>query len=245
MQNVNLIVAVKSCFRDLAAGAHDAIRGTWGQALRGRAQVKFFLARQTSEIGGAAHSVAPTPENSYSPKSDEVILHCADDYDSLVWKTRGICKWFTDKMATHILMVDADCLVYPKELFAFPWAQADYAGRFNGGFGNIAPRELPGPGGANVLIHDCHSWASGGGYLLSKKAATIISETVPIQTRYIKGSYEDFWVGQILGPRIQNGELLGMPFDSKIVEYYLKDGSSKGYDPASGWMQNKWNAYRG
>jgi Galactosyltransferase len=242
--NNQLIIAVKSHFGAMEAGAHDAIRGTWGQALRGRAQVKFFMGRTTSELGGMAKSLTPTRQNSYNPKSDEVILECGDDYDSLVWKTRAIAKWFVDKAASHILMVDSDCLVYPDGLWKSGFQDVDYMGRWNGGFGNIGPREIPGPGGGNVLIHDCYSWCSGAGYFMSKAAAMIIAEKTPIQTRYIMGAYEDFWVGQILGPYIQTGMLLAAPVPTKAVEYYLFDGHSKGYDPKSGWMERKWEIYQ-
>jgi Galactosyltransferase len=238
-----LIIAVKSHFGAMEAGAHDAIRGTWGQALRGQAQVKFFMGRSSSEIGGMSKSLQPTAQNSYNPKSDEVILECPDDYNSLVWKTRAICKWFVDKAASHILLVDSDCLVYPDGLWKSGFEKVDYMGRFNGGFGNIGPREMPGPGGGNVLIHDCYSWASGAGYFLSKAAATVIAEKTPIQSRYIVGAYEDFWVGQILGPLVQTGHLLSEPIATKAVEYYLVDGHSKGYDPASKWMEFKWQNY--
>lgn len=213
-----LIIAVKSNFGALEAGAHDVIRGTWGQALRGQAQVKFFLGRSSSEMGGISRSLLSTPQNSYNSKSDEVILDCPDDRDSLVWKTRAICKWFVDKAASHILLVDNDCVVYPDGLWKSGFQNVDYMGNFHGSFGYIAPRELPGPGGGNVLIHDCYPWASGEGYFLSKAAATVIAEKTPIQSRYIMGSYEDFWVGQILGPLVQTGNLSSEPIGTEVVE---------------------------
>lgn len=214
----NLIIAVKSHFSAMETGAHDVIRGTWGQALRGQVQVKFFMGKSSSEIGGASRSLYPTAQNSYNPKSDEVILECPDDYDSLVWKTRAICKWFIDKAASHILLVSSDCVVYPNELWKSGFQNVDYMGRFDNGFGNIGPRELTGPGGGNVLIHDCYSWANGSGYFLSKAAATVIAEKTPIQSRYIMGAYEDFWVGQVLGPLVQTGHLLSEAIETKAVE---------------------------
>lgn len=214
--NPNLIVAVKSSFAQMEAGAHDLIRGTWGQALRGKAQVKFFLGRPTMEIGGQTKSVHPTAQNSYNPKSDEVIVDCPDDIDSLVWKTRAICKWMVDKMATHVLITDPQCVVKPSALWASNFQIADYAGTFNGEPVTFGPRTLQGPSGSDVLIHDCFTWATDS-YILSKKAASVIAEKVPIQMRYIRGSYDDFWVGQILGPSAQKGELLALALDEVVV----------------------------
>jgi hypothetical protein len=214
MLKPSLIVAVKSNFTAMEAGAHDVIRGTWGGVLQQQqVPVKFFLGRTSSERSGMAKSLQPTAQNSYNPKKDEVIVECPDEDDGLVWKTRAICKWFVDKAGDHILIVDYRSVVYPELLWKSGFQRSDYTGRFNGELGAIGPREIVGPGGGNVLIHDCDSWADGGGYFLSKQAAMIVAEKIPIQTRYILGSYEDFWVGQILGPYIQMGDLLSRPLD--------------------------------
>jgi Galactosyltransferase len=242
---MSLIVAVKSCFRDLNSGCHDEIRMTWGQALRGQAQVKFFLGRPTKSIGGMPSSVDTTADNSYSPKSDEIILDVPDDYESLVFKTRAITKWFSDKAATHILLTDVDTIVFPKRLWNFNYSRVDYAGNFNGGFGEIKDRMIVGPGGASVQVKDVHSWASGAGYILSKQAANIIADTFPQQTRYIVGSNEDYWVGQILGPHVQRGDLWSEQPEKRLVLYYVdKDGHSKGYDPRTNkWVRFQWQRY--
>lgn len=214
---MSLIVAVKSNFDAMQRGVHDQIRSTWAQPLRGRAHVKFFLGRTSQEIAGTPRSVHPTSENSYSPKSDEVILECRDEQEAMVWKVRAICKWMTDKMATHILLVDPACSLNPKYLWASQTQISDYAGYFHGGApGDVNPQVLMGPGGASTMVHEAHAWANRN-YLLSKKAATIISEKVPIQTRYIRGEYDDFWVGQILGPLAQQGDLLSMELEAGAI----------------------------
>src|SRR5579859_8051598 len=112
----NLLIAVKSHFGAMEAGAHDAIRNTWGQALRGRAQVRFFMGRTSSEIGGMSKSLHPNVQNSYNPKSDEVILDCPDDYHSLPLKTRAICKWAMDRKIDHLFLCDNDTYVNPKKI---------------------------------------------------------------------------------------------------------------------------------
>jgi hypothetical protein len=219
MLKPSLIVAVKSNFTAMQVGAHDVIRNSWGEALRQQqVPVRFFLGRTSSERSGMARSLQPTDQNSYNPKKDEVIAECPDEDDGLVWKTRAICKWFVDKMASHILIVDHQSTVHPNLLWKSGFERSDYTGRWNGEFGSIGPREIVGPGGGKVIIHDCYSWAGGEGYFLSKQAAMIIAEKTPIQTRYIQGSYEDFWVGQILGSYIQMGNLASEPLNNIPVE---------------------------
>jgi hypothetical protein len=212
------IIAVKSNFPALEAGLHDKIRTTWGQGLYDRAEIRFFLGRPTQEIAGLSKSVHPTAQNSYIPRKDEVILECPDGNDGLVWKTRAICKWFVDKMASHILLVNSESVVYPHLLLKSGFQISDYTGRFNGERSSIGPRDIVGPGGHNVFVHDCYSWARGEGYFLSKQAAMIIAAKTPIQSEYILGSYEDFWVGQTLGPYIQMGTLLSEPLHVNPVE---------------------------
>src|SRR5579863_2627541 len=146
MLKPNLVVAVKSNFNALEAGVHDQIRGTWGQALRGRGEVKFFLGRPTMEIGGAAKSVHPTWENSYNPKSDEVILECQDGYESLVWKTRAICKWMTDRVISHLMIVHPAAKVNVGRVFSSNYQFVDYAGNFNFEPSDAQVVQLHGPG---------------------------------------------------------------------------------------------------
>lgn len=202
---MTVIVAIKSSFKDLEAGSHEQIRNTYVQNLIRKASIKFFLGRPTCEIGGLPKSLHPTTQNSYNPKSDEIILDCPDDLGSAVWKTRAICKWFVDKVQSHILILPPASM---------PWLiegadYADYIGLFN--FEGIEPREVNGPMGEKILIKDCSPWAVGGiGFMLSKKAAMVIAERVPIKSQYIMGSYDDFWVGQVLGIPIQTGDLLRM-----------------------------------
>lgn len=197
----NIIIAVKSSFQELQTGTHDYIRSGWAQPFRGRAIVKFFLGRSTSEIGGVSRSVAVNNDNSYSPKSDEVILHCPDDLDTRVWKTRSIAKWFVDKAASHILIVDAATAVSPI-LLNTNFDTADYAGKFNGDIGVPGPKEI-----AGQVVEQCYPWAEPG-FILSKKAAIILSDSTPRQSKYIHAAFDDYWVGQILGPLTQRSELM-------------------------------------
>jgi Galactosyltransferase len=223
-----LLVAVKSCHRDMDAGAHDAIRATWGQALRDKAHVKFFVGKETD---GRTHR---------NYKGDEVVVDSPDHYEGLVWKTRAICQYVVGKAIDHVLMVDTDCCVSPKKLEKAHYAVADYAGIFNGGWGIVGPREVMGLNGVPEVIEKCYSWASGAGYFLSRRAAFEIADASPKASKYIIGSYEDLWVGQVLGPLCASGEMFSIQLDERVCEYYLANGHSKGYDPKSNWMEEAW-----
>lgn len=191
---MKLIVAVKSCHRDRAAGFHDAIRETWGQdlALTGLAKVMFFMGEH--------------PEKHKNPsfvfKKDEVVLDCPDDYNGLAHKTRGIAQWAQSKIFNHLFLCDNDTIVNAKALMALPFEPFDYAGHFRGGNAEIGQTfyykdhmgEYP----------ECHPWASGGiGYFLSKNAVNLVADTFP------KVWAEDMYVGQIMGKEIAKGDMFG------------------------------------
>jgi len=226
-----LLIAVKSCLKDLDRGCHDAIRGTWGQAFRGKAIVKFFVGAETDG------------KTSRNYKSDEFVVDAPDGYNGLVFKTRAICQYMIGKNLDNVLLVDTDCCVYPKKVFNAGYEMVDYTGRFNGEFGGVGPRDVVGKAGNTETIDRCYSWASGAGYFLSRRAAFEIAETFPREQDYIAGSYEDLWVGQVLGPLVAKGELISLPLAEPVAKYFLRDGHSKGYDPKSGWMEEAWREF--
>lgn len=216
-----LLVAVKSSFPDKVL--HDKVRGMWGQEFREKAQVKFFLARPTQELGGVIKSVSPTWENSYGPKSDEVILDCRDDYGGMVWKTRGICLWAIDKLVDHILFVNIDQRVIPEKVWASNFGTADYSGIFDGGWGDVGPRMVPGTNGTTEMIDRCYSWASGA-FFLSKAAAFEVAETFPSAGKFGGNPANDeLWVGQVIGPLAAKGDLVSMPLDEPVAEAWSKE----------------------
>ena len=102
-----LIVAVKSCQRDKDAGFHDAIRETWGRDLKAKGvQVMFFIGLPP----GVASMGHPQGYNQVLQR-DEFIVNAADDYNSLPFKTRGICQWATAKVFTHLFLCDCDTII--------------------------------------------------------------------------------------------------------------------------------------
>jgi hypothetical protein len=179
--DINLVVAVKSCHRDRAAGFHDAIRETWGRDLHElNVPVVFF-------VGGGTVGL------------DEVAVSAPDDYMGLPQKTQAICKWFFGASPQHLFLCDNDTFIDAEALVNLPYKSFDYSGHFRGGQSEL---------GATFYYQDhigvypkCHSWASGGiGYFLSSKAVATLA-LAPPPTIWA----EDMWVGQELGPMIQSG----------------------------------------
>ena len=232
-----LLIAVKSCFKNMELGAHDAIRATWGQALRGKVPVKFFLGRDTPLDRTFQNN---DPRNSYIPKSDEVIVDAPDTYEGLAFKTRAICGYVASKNISHVLMVDTDTCVFPKRLLTSGYEQFDYAGRWNGEMGAPAgPRDVRIAANALATMPYCYSWCSGGGYLLSSDAVREVADKYPqpMQTGGFAGN-EDLWVGQILGPLVEKGLLTAGEFNPPILKYHVDpQGNSNTYDPKLGWME--------
>jgi hypothetical protein len=179
----NLVVAVKSCVRDMERGFHTVIRETWGRKLEGKARLLFFIG---------------TPERPVSLKADEIVVDAPDDYMSLPKKTQEICRWALGQDLTHIFLCDNDTIVNAEDFMAVPYYQYDYSGHFcrtpiNRQF-DYKDRfgEYP----------NCYPWCSGGvGYFLSQKACKKIANTDP------QVWAEDVYVGQALGPDINIGAL--------------------------------------
>jgi hypothetical protein len=191
---VSLLIAVKSCQRDRSL--HETIRQTWGFAMPAWVTLRFFMGGLTG-----------------TTKEDEIELDCPDDYRSLPNKTRAITRWFLDsQIDSHIFLCDNDTHITPGFL-ELDYPNYDYAGRFNywptGAKMGTTFRYNDGQGN----VHDpCHAWASGGfGYFLSRKAAKIVTEMIPVSWA------EDLSVGQVLGPKIRSGEIVGHEFNYDCV----------------------------
>jgi hypothetical protein len=176
---VILLVAVKSCWRDYHAGFHDAIRETWAKDFPSNVIVRFFM------------GVRPERDGSIL-KKDEVEINSKDDYISLPFKTREICKWIGGKRIDHAYLCDNDTYVIPKKLLALPYELSDYAGYLCQGPSEIGTR-------FNYRDHQgsyerLAPWCSGGvGYFLSQKAAIAIANSYPTVWA------EDMYAGQVMG----------------------------------------------
>jgi len=192
------------------------IRETWGRSLPLAVDLRFF-------VGGGHQDFV---------LHDEASLDCKDDYDSLPYKTREICRWLLKTDNEHIFLCDTDTFIIPNRLLASGFVQYDYSGRF----GTVHPI------GQTFLYDDLRNppamyypWASGGiGYFLSRKAAEKIAFSD------INHWAEDLWVGQILGPAIQTGHIIAgdlFEFECNTSWHFPRRRFNSGYDPKFGWMQ--------
>lgn len=199
---VKLAICIKSCHKDLEAGFHDAIRGTWGKDAKALGiDVFFFMGKD------------PTQQSTrrlwrYSP--GEIVVDSDDSYEALPYKTRRICQWASAKLFTNLFLCDVDTFVRPKQLLNTGFESYDYAGQFLVGEPGGAPFHYSDQHGA---YDDFRGWASGGfGYFLSKKAAAIVAGTPPNVWA------EDAYVGQTLAPFIDDKEITSAHLDLKLMQ---------------------------
>jgi hypothetical protein len=202
-------------------GSHDVIRNTWGQALKGRALVRFFVGVETD--GKTSHHY----------KSDEVAVEAGDDYNSLPFKTRGICQWALNKLVDDVFLCDTDTYVNAARLLACGYRGYDYAGKISKPLGVTFPYDAVGRNGVTDHIPNCYPWASGGfGYFLSMDAVGLIADKFP------QGWAEDLWVGQVLGPLIAKKEMTALDLPANTYSWHYPAAQfGKGYHPDSKWME--------
>lgn len=205
-----LAICVKSCHRDLEAGFHDAIRGTWGKDAKAAGiEVFFFMGEDPTQ---------QSTRRSWRYGPGEIVLDCDDSYEALPYKTRRIAQWAGGKMFTNLFLCDVDTFVWPRKLLNTGFESFDYLGQFLVGE----------PGGAPFRYSDEHGvydefrgWASGGfGYFLSKRAASIVAGTTPNVWA------EDAFVGQALAPFIDKKEIVASHTDLKakqVTEHFGKN----------------------
>jgi hypothetical protein len=210
-------------------GFHDAIRATWGQELRGKAMLRFFV------------GVEPNSRVSRNFKSDEIAVNSGDDYNSLPHKTRAICYWATTKQLDHLFLCDNDTYVNVPKLLSCGYQCFDYSGKISKPLGQTFPYDAVDRNGATEHIAECHPWASGGyGYFLSRAATFLISDIFPDTWA------EDLWVGQVLGPEIAKGDLTGFDFPAGTYSQHFPSHEFKsGYDLKFGWMEEQHKRAKG
>jgi hypothetical protein len=223
-----LLIAVKSCIRDLDAGFHDCIRRTWLQdAKQLGIDVRFFVGQGLTERRVIR----------YQP--DETALACPDDYDSLPVKTQQICLWANGKTYPHIFLCDTDTFLIPRLMLASGYDRADYAGRFNGNtMTPITGYRTVSRSGHSTTYPTCYPWASGGyGYFLSRRAFNEVAYSVP------KTWAEDFHVGQTLGPLAKAGDInildtTEQQYSNHFPSHVFKSGYSLDFK----WMESNYEA---
>lgn len=209
-----VIVAVKSCQRDMAAGFHQAIRETWGAALKRKGiQTFFFVAEDTG----------PNKRTVRTYASDEKALSCPDTYEGLPFKTRAICQWMKSKLFDHLFICDVDTIIDADKLLASGFENYDYSGYFKKGQEEIGQSFWYED--SHGQYPDCYSWASGGmGYFLSHFAVGYVSSVYPTVWA------EDMYVGQVLGPKIAIGLLHAGALDLG-TNHYRKSPKTPAWTP--------------
>lgn len=218
---MRLLVAVKSCERDKLRGDHEVIRDTWGKdAWHAPADLGFFYG---ADENSTQHS-----------QSDEFpMFGIPDDYESLPHKTRAILTYSVGQDYDFTFLCDNDTYVIPDLLLKTGFEKYDIAGRFG---------DQPAIGSTFRYrdkygeYPECHPWPSGGvGYFLSKRAALAIAYTDPMVWA------EDMYVGQVIGPSIQKGEMTGKNlenFEGTVAWHFpRREYGNKPYDPSTGWME--------
>lgn len=222
-----LIIAVKSCQRDLERGDHVAIRRTWGaDAKAAGIDVRFF-------VGSKNLSQIP-----FRPLGDEVGLDCDDTYKGLPFKTRAICQWARGKLLSHIFLCDTDTYVYVKYLLTSGFEKYDFMGQMLHPLNKPFPYRTIDLDGAPEVHDPCYTWASGGlGYFLSRRAAVDVSESFP------NSWAEDLYVGQVMGPNLMYKgwtakDVGGNTYTGNMYSWHFPQNSTIGgkYDPKYGWM---------
>ena len=216
---MKVLVAIASCERDSNNGFNDAVRKTWLSSYN--VDYRFFR----------GHGSTPT-------NADEVLLDCPDDYLSLPYKTQEIMKWAGERDYDYIFKCDTDTYVVLERLLNSDFTNWDYIGHFNG------PVGVP-----NSIYNKLYTWASGGsGYFLSIKAARIVAGQTSMEKALcpnIKIPCEDLWIGQILGPDIERGNLKAISdskygwgfnddYTTEFTSHYCSEGMKRKFD--TDWM---------
>lgn len=196
---MKVLVAVKSCQKDRNQGCHAAIRETWGKLLPEWVDVRFF-------IGGVEK-----PDNL---EKDEIHFQVGDDYSQgLVHKVRAAFSWTVEKGYDFCFFCDTDTYIASPYWEQSGFEEFDYSGYSCSRYGNEATKFgklypagnpiLP-PPWAPVNLSMLYVYVGGGGYFLSRRALDYL-----IKQQIGPITPEDLWVGQILGPLIERGEMKG------------------------------------
>ena len=215
---MSILIAVKSCCKDRDAGFHQVIRETWGKDFQGLADVQFFVG-----LG----------ENAASNQQDEILVPCPDGYHDLPAKTREIARFSETFGYDFTFFCDTDTFLLPAKLLSSGFEDFDYVGKIDRPLGETFAYTAIDRNGWRTFYPMAYPWASGGyGYFLSKKAARIITNTVP------KGWAEDFWVGQVLGSHYNTGEIKMLHTQAEEYSWHFPSYVYKsGYDLKFGWMR--------
>lgn len=218
---MRLLIAVKSCEPHRIAGYHDVILNTWGRDIPKDVDLRFF-----------------TGDLDWRTLGKEIHLNVPDDYLSLPLKTKAILEYSLQNNYDYTFLCDTDTFLLPDRLVRCGFESFDYSGRFGS-----QPK-------IGTTFHykdqhgdypNCHTWASGGvGYFLSRKASEIVVKSAP------EVWAEDMYVGQVLGPYIQSGEITAadLPIECDSCWHFPRREYNCVYDPKLGWMEKMYETHK-
>ena len=209
---MRLLIAVKSCQRDLLDGAHEAIRETWGKNLPLNVDLLFF-------VGG---------ENPPALQDDERHVLAPDGYWELHPKILEILDYGVRHDYDFIDLCDTDTYFVISKLMSSGFENYDYSGGpinpKDAAFGVAYESTRTSSNYGNYVISPFYAYLSGGhGTILSQRAAKLIVGA----PRGLWNS-EDLIIGQILGPGIQTGELKAKVLDNFANQIVHPDKSHGG-----------------
>jgi hypothetical protein len=219
---MRLLIAVKSCERDMIDGCHYAIRQTWGKDIAaGRADLRFFVGN--SLLATPYDHTGDLEFKDLALMEDEVHLReIPDSYADLPWKTQAICNYAMVWAYDFVFFCDTDTCVDVNRLLTCGFENADYTGLFIEGTGCKYP------------------YCSGGvGYFLSQRAVQQVTSVTPTHWA------EDLFVGQALGPAIFDDKKLSgfhpLRYD-RYVARHLGLNSWERRITVPDWMRNCYQA---
>jgi hypothetical protein len=132
-----LLIAIKSCARDMQNLSHQAIRESWGKDVQ---DLRFFIGQE--------------PTGSFAQFQDEINLNVDDSYQGLAKKTRKILEWSLAQGYEFTFLADNDTFAIPDLLLHSKFQNAEYSGKIapnrggrpflfcHGGYGYFVSRKL-------------------------------------------------------------------------------------------------------
>jgi hypothetical protein len=206
---MRVAIVVKSCQRDKYAGCHAAIRETYGKNLPEGVNLYFVM-------GG------PKPDNLLP---DELWFDVDDGYWELLPKVKSASKYIVDNNYDYVYFCDTDSYLVVEKLLQSGFEKYDFSGGHlcgrNNGENQFGVKYSAYKDNQGATLPHLYVYLSGGvGFFVSNRAAKDLAET-PL---YFHS--EDVWVGQVLGPKIEAGEMTAavLPFVEHHSAWHLNCG---------------------
>jgi hypothetical protein len=231
---MRVLIAVQSYAGDAQNGNHQLIRQTWGNDFPKDVDVRFMIGRRGSD---------------FVPQMDEILVDFQKEGDRTcqhAWweafeecgcicfwqqETRDILRWSIEQNYDYTFLCSTDTYLIPRKLMATGFENYDYSGHF-------IPRDMPlGTKSLDNIYagHRLYLWAEVGcGFFISKRASEIVLTAAP------DFWYQDVHIGQILGPKIESGEIKAVKLEGFVnqVSWHFRDQNGEGYQQhGSGWMK--------